>query len=73
MVNHCVVVGSAVLSVPLSPYSLYSLNQLRKDGIPFLLAFILLTNIDSDERKKTTVLTMSALICGYAVKEFLAL
>lgn len=67
------VVGLALLSAVLTPYAADSLNQFRKEGLPFLLGFLLLTNADPAERSKTATFTMLALIGGYAVKETLAI
>lgn len=67
------VVGLALLSAIFTPYAADSLNQLRKEGLPFLLAFLLLTNQSAEEHSKTATYTMLALIAGYAVKEVLAL
>lgn len=67
------VVGMSLLSATLSPYAADSLNQFRKEGLPFLLGFLLLTNVPKADRKKTVVCTMLSLVFGYAVKEMLAL
>lgn len=67
------VVGLALLSAALTPYAADSLNQFRKEGLPFLLGFLLLTNVPTADRDKTVVCTMLSLMLGYAVKEILAL
>lgn len=67
------VVGLALLSAALTPYAADSLNQFRKEGLPFLLGFLLLTNAPMADRNKTVVYTMLSLMFGYAVKEALAL
>lgn len=67
------VVGLALLSAVLTPYAVDSLNQFRKEGLPFLVGFLLLTNANTPEHNKTAVYTMLALVGGYAVKEVLAL
>ncbi len=67
------VVGLALLSAALTPYAADSLNQFRKEGLPFLLGFLLLTNAHTADRNKTVVFTMLSLMLGYAVKEILAL
>lgn len=67
------VVGLALLSAVLAPYAADSLNQFRKEGLPFLLGFLLLTNANTAANRKTATCTMLALIGGYAVKEVLAI
>jgi O-antigen ligase len=67
------VVGLALLSAALTPYAADSLNQFRKEGLPFLLGFLLLTNAPTADRNKTVVYTMLSLMLGYAVKEILAM
>ena len=67
------VVGLALLSAVLTPYWADSLNQFRKEGLPFLLGFLLLTNANAVTHQKTATCTMLALISGYAVKEVLAI
>lgn len=67
------VLGLALISAVLSPYSTDSLNQLRKDGLPFLLGFLLLINVREFDRTQVTVYMMLALILGYVTKEVLAL
>lgn len=67
------VVGLALLSAVLTPYAADSLNQFRKEGLPFLLGFLLLTNANAAVHNKTAAYTVLALIGGYAVKEVLAL
>lgn len=67
------VVGLALLSAALTPYAAGSLNQFRKVGLPFLIGFLLLTNVPTADRKKTMVYTMLSLMFGYSVKEILAL
>lgn len=67
------VVGLALLSAVLTPYAADSLNQFRKEGLPFLLGFLLLTNANTAEHNKTAAYTVLAAIGGYAVKEVLAL
>ena len=67
------VVGLALLSAVLTPYAADSLNQFRKEGLPFLLGFLLLTNATTAAHRKTATYTMLALIAGYAVTEVLAL
>lgn len=67
------VVGLALLSAVLTPYAADSLNQFRKEGLPFLLGFLLLLNVNPSDRPKTAACTVLALIAGYAVKECLAL
>ena len=67
------VVGLALLSAVLTPYAADSLNQFRKEGLPFLLGFLLLLNVNPSDRPRTAARTMLALIAGYAVKECLAL
>lgn len=66
-------VGLALLSATLTPYTADSLNQFRKEGLPFLLGFLLLTNPSVSEHSKTAAFTMLALVGGYAAKEVLAL
>lgn len=66
------VVGLAFLSALLTPYAADSLNQFRKEGLPFLLGFILLTNANVLSRNQTVVYTMLSLVFGYTVKEILA-
>ena len=64
----------ATLSAILSPLSADALNNLRKDTLPFLLAFVLLS-CQSDERhslQRTRVMAVWALIYGYVIKETLA-
>ena len=64
----------AALSAVLSPLSADALNNLRKDTLPFLLAFVLLS-CQSDERQglqRNRVMAVWALISGYAIKEMLA-
>lgn len=67
------VVGLALLSAALTPYAADSLNQFRKEGLPFLLGFFLLTNASTADRNNTVVCTMLSLMLGFAVKEILAL
>lgn len=67
------VVGLALLSAALTPYAADSLNQFRKEGLPFLLGFLLLTSASMADRNKTVVYTLLSLMFGYAVKEILAL
>lgn len=67
------VVGLALLSAALTPYALDSLNQFRKEAVPFLIGFLLLTNSPTADSNKTVVYTMLSLMLGYAVKEILAL
>lgn len=67
------VVGLALLSAVLTPYAADSLNQFRKEGLPFLLGFLLLTNGPVPNNKKMVLYTMLTLMLGYAVKEILAL
>lgn len=66
------VVGLALLSAALTPYSADSLNQFRKEGLPFLLGFLLLTNSNIDEHGKTAAYTMLAVMGGYVIKAVLA-
>ena len=67
------VVGLALLSAVLTPYAADSLNQFRKEGLPFVLGFLLLSNAPTTDRGKTVVYTMLSLMSGYAVKEVFAL
>lgn len=67
------VVSLALLSAVLTPYAADSLNQFRKEGLPFLLGFLLLLNVTPSDRPRTAAYTVLALIAGYAVKECLAL
>lgn len=62
-----------LISAVLSPYAADSLNQLRKDGLPFLLGFLLLANVREFDRAQAAVYTMLSVMLGYAVKEVLAL
>ncbi len=66
------VLGSALLSAILSPYAGDSLNQLRKDGVPFLLCFLLLINVRELDRTQVAVYVMLSLMLGYITKEVLA-
>lgn len=68
-----VVILLAFLSAILGPYSAESLIQLRKDGLPFLLVFLVLTNRFQPDRCKTAKLTVVALILGFVVKESMAI
>ena len=64
----------AALSALFSPLSVDAFNNLRKDTLPFLLAFVLLS-CQSDERhglQRTRVMAVWALIYGYVIKETLA-
>lgn len=72
-VSFYLVLMLSLVSAILSPYAEDSLNQFRKDGIPFLLGFLLLTNVPTADCNKTVVYTMLSLMLGYAVKEILAL
>lgn len=72
-VSVLLVVGLALLSAVLTPYVADSLNQFRKEGLPFLLGFLLLTNANTAGNNKTAAYTVLALIGGYAIKEVLAL
>lgn len=67
------VIGLALLSALLTPYAADSLNQFRKEGLPFLLGFLLLNNAPSHDRDRTIIYTMLSLMLGYLVKEVLAL
>lgn len=67
------VVGLALLSAALTPYAADSLNQFRKEGLPFLLAFLFLTNASGIDRNKIVIYSMLSLMLGYAVREMLAL
>lgn len=67
------VLALALMSAVLSPYRIDSLNELRKDGLPFLLGFLLLINVSEFDRRQVAVYTMLALILGYVAKEILAL
>lgn len=68
-----VVLGLALISTVFSPYSLDSLNQIRKEAVPFMLAFILITMGNFSDKRKLMTHTMLSLILGYSVKEFLAI
>ena len=67
------VVGLALLSAVLSPYAADSLNQFRKEGLPFLLGFVLITNANLADRNQAVICTALSLVFGYIVKEVLAL
>ena len=67
------VVGLALLSAVLTPYAADSLNQFRKEGLPFLVGFLLLTNTPEADRNKIAIYTMLSLMLGYVAKEMLAL
>lgn len=67
------VIGLCLLSSSLTPYAAESLNQFRKDGLTFLLGFLLLVRVDARDRKNFGVITMLALILGFAVKELFAI
>ena len=64
----------AALSALFSPLSVDALNNLRKDTLPFLLAFVLLACQATDQYglQRTRVMAVWALISGYAIKEMLA-
>ena len=64
----------AALSALFSPLSVDALNNLRKDTLPFLLAFVLLACQATDQYglQRTRVMAVCALISGYAIKEMLA-
>lgn len=68
-----VVIGLALFSAILSPYAIDSLNELRKDGAPFVLAFILLVCAKEIKTDKIVKMVMLALILGYSTKELLAI
>lgn len=67
------VVGFALLSAVLTPYAADSLNQFRKEGLPFLLGFVLIANANLADRNQTVICTVLSLVFGYIVKEVLAL
>lgn len=67
------VVGLAFFSAIFTPYAADSLNQFRKEGLPFILGFILITNANLADRTQTAICTMLSLVFGYIVKEVLAL
>jgi O-antigen ligase len=67
------VLALAFLSAMLTPYAEDSLNQFRKDGVPFLLAFLLLLNSRLFDDTRAMGYVMLSLMCGYVVKEFLAI
>lgn len=67
------VLGLALISAMLSPYATNSFNQLRKDGLPFLVTFLLLINVRELDRAQVAVYTTLSLVLGYVVKELLAL
>lgn len=64
----------AALSALFSPLGVDALNNLRKDTIPFLFAFVLLACQATDQYglQITRVMAVWALISGYAIKEMLA-
>lgn len=72
-VSLLLVIGLAFVSAVLSPYAAESLNQLRKDGLPFLIGFLLLNNTPLPGRNRVIVGAMLSLMLGFAVKEILAL
>ncbi len=67
------VIGVALLSAISSPYAADSLNQFRKDALPFLLGFLLLNSALVSDRKRIILYSMLSLMFGYAVKEILAI
>lgn len=67
------VIGLALSSAMLSPYAIDSLNQFRKDGLPFLLGFLLLINVREFDRTHVAIFTVLSLVLGYVAKEVLAL
>lgn len=64
----------AALSALFSPLSADALNNLRKDTLPFVLAFLLLACRATDQQslQRTRVLAVWALILGFTIKEMLA-
>lgn len=67
------VVGLALLSAVLTSYAADSVNQFRKEGLPFLLGFVLITNANLANRNQAVICTVLSLVFGYIVKEVLAL
>jgi len=69
-----VLVFIATISAFLSPMQVDALNNLRKDTLPFLLAFLLLSSQASHQHslQRNRVMAVWALILGYAIKEMLA-
>lgn len=67
-------VAIATVSACLSPVYSDALNNLRKDTLPVLLAFLLLSSQANHQYslQRNRVLAVWALILGYAIKEMLA-
>lgn len=63
------------ISAVISPYRLDSLDMLRKETLPFLLGYLLLTcqRFSREERQRVAHCTLATLIAGYTIKMCLAI
>lgn len=64
-----------LMSALLSPYRADAFSMLRKETLPFLLGYLLLTcqQLGSVERKQLAGYVFVALVCGYSIKLSLAI